>query len=127
MGYRLPPQDPRVMAHSVELTDLARIIIDRNIRSQFPIALEQLNQALALNPNNRQALAEKERVQSLLGGDGAAALSDTAEQQYRRAVQELQQGNVLLALSIVEQLLQDPRNRNSTRLADLRRRIESIL
>ena len=127
MGYRLPPPDTRSIARSDELTAQARAIIERNVRAQFPIALEQLNQALSLNPNNNQAMAEKDRVQTLMGGGGVVVLSSAAEQQYRRAVQELQQGNAVVALSIVQQLLQDPKNRNSTRLVELQRRIESVL
>jgi tetratricopeptide (TPR) repeat protein len=127
MGYRPSPPDARALARSNELTALAREIIDQNVRAQFPIALEQLNQALVLNPNNSQAMSEKDRVQTLLGGGGSVVLSNTAERQYQRAVQELQQGNTVVALAIVQQLLQDPQNRNSTRLQELQRRIESIL
>lgn len=127
MGYRLPPPDPASLARSNELTAQARATINRNVRAEFPIALEQLNQALALDPNNSQAMAEKDRVQTLLGGSGVALLSNAAERQYQRAVQELQQGNTVVALAIVQQLLQDPQNQNSTRLAELQRRIESVL
>jgi hypothetical protein len=127
MGYRPPPPDPRNLARSNELTTQAQQIIDRNVRAEFPIALEQLNQALLLNPNNTQAMSQKDRVQTLLGGGGSVVLSNTAEREYQRAVQELQQGNTIVALSIVQQLLQNPQNRNSTRLLELQRRIESIL
>ncbi|MDR2500769.1 MAG: hypothetical protein LBD37_06800 [Treponema sp.] len=126
MGYRQPPPDSRSLARSGELTASARTIIDRNVRAQFPIALEQLNQALALNPNNRDAMAQKDRVQTLLGG-GTFILSSEAEKQYQQAVLELQAGNKVMALAIVRQLLQEPRNRNSTRLIELQRRIESVL
>jgi hypothetical protein len=97
------------------------------VRAQFPIALEQLNQALVLNPSNSQAMSLKDRVQTELGGGGSVVLSSTVEREYQRAVQALQQGNTLVAMTIVRQLLQDPRNRNSTRILDLQRRIESIL
>jgi tetratricopeptide (TPR) repeat protein len=127
MGYRPPPPDSRALARSNELTAAARALIDGNVRAQFPIALEQLNEALSLNPNNSQAMSQKDRVQTLLGGAGSVILSSAAEQQYRRAVQELQQGNTLAALSMVRQLLQEPQNRNSTRLLELQRRIETIL
>jgi hypothetical protein len=53
-------------------------------------------------------------------------LSSAAEREYQRAVRELQQGNTLVARDIVQQLLQDPRNR-TTRLTDLQRRIQSYL
>ncbi|WP_198429950.1 hypothetical protein [Treponema primitia] len=127
MGYRPAPPDVRSLARSTELTTAARSIIDRNVRTQFPIALEQLNQALVLNPSNSQAMALKDRIQAELGGGGSVILSSTVEREYQRAVQALQQGNTLAAMTIVQQLLQDPRNRNSTRIQDLQRRIESLL
>ena len=115
MGYRPAPPDPRSLARSGELTATARGIIDRNVRSQFPVALEQLNQALALNPSNSQAMSLKDRVQTEMGGGGSVVLSSADEREYQRAVQSLQQGNTLVALTIVRQLLQDTQNRNSRR------------
>jgi tetratricopeptide (TPR) repeat protein len=126
MGYRLPPPDERSLARSAELTAAARSIVDRNVRSQFPIALEQLNQALVLNPTNSQAMSLKDRVQTELGGGSSLVLSSAVEREYQRAVQALQQGNTLVAMTIVRQLLQDPKNRVN-RILDLQRRIESIL
>ncbi|QQO11268.1 hypothetical protein [Breznakiella homolactica] len=127
MGIRMPPPDTRAIARSNELTSSAQAIVNTNDQLQFPVALEQLNQALELNPNNNQAMILKDRVQILTGNPGSVVLSNAAEREYQRAVQELQQGNTVVALSIVQQLLQDPQNRNSTRIIELQRRIESIL
>jgi hypothetical protein len=68
----------------------------------------------------------KDRVQTELGGGSSLVLSSAVEREYQRAVQALQQGNTLVAMTIVRQLLQDPKNRIS-RILDLQRRIESIL
>jgi hypothetical protein len=127
LGYRPAPPNVQALARSNELTSAAQAIIDRNVRAQFPVALEQLNQALLLNPSNNQAMSLKDRVQIELGGGGSVVLSSTAEREYRRAIQELQQGNTLVAMSIVQRLLQDPKNRNSNRILELQRRIESVL
>jgi tetratricopeptide (TPR) repeat protein len=127
MGYKLPPPDPRTLARAQELTREAREIINARIRSEYPIALEQLNQALQLDPNNTQAMYEKDRVQTLLGAEGNIVLDSAAEQEYQRAVREFQQQNKLMAISIVRQLLQNPQNRNSARILELQRRIESAL
>ncbi|GHU07983.1 hypothetical protein FACS1894151_03160 [Spirochaetia bacterium] len=127
MGYRPVPPNPADLARSNELVASARMIIDRNNRAEIPIAMEQLNQALLLNPSNNQAMSEKDRAQTILGGTTSVVLSNQAEQQYQRAVRELQNGNTVVAMAIVQQLLQDPNNRNSTRLLELQRRIESIL
>ncbi|GHV30535.1 hypothetical protein AGMMS4952_17700 [Spirochaetia bacterium] len=131
LGVRPPPPDTRALDRAAELTASARGIIDRNEAARFPAALAQLNQALVLNPANRQVSALKDRLQTLQssGGGGGGAplvLSSAAEREYQRAVRELQQGNTLVARDIVQQLMVDPRNR-TTRLTDLQRRIASYL
>jgi tetratricopeptide (TPR) repeat protein len=127
MGYRPPDPDPRAIARSRELTNAAGLIVEANNRLQYEVALEQLNEALSLNPNNTVAMNLKDRVQTELGGRGNIVLDSITEQEYQRAVRELQSGNTLVALAIVQQLLQDPKNRNSTRIQELQRRIQSIL
>ncbi|MDR1047833.1 MAG: hypothetical protein LBL64_08655 [Treponema sp.] len=127
MGYRPPDPDPRAIARSRELADAAGRIVEANNRLQYEVALEQLNEALSLNPNNTAAMNLKDRVQTELGGRGNIVLDSNTEQEYQRAIRELQSGNTLMALAIVQQLLQDPRNRNSTRIQELQRRIQSIL
>ncbi|GHV75633.1 hypothetical protein AGMMS49942_04540 [Spirochaetia bacterium] len=132
LGYRPPPPDTRSRDRSTELTASALSIIERNERARFSVALSQLNQALVLDPANRQATILKDRLQTsqaATGGGGGGAplvLSSAAEREYQRAVRELQQGNTLVARDIVQQLLADPRNR-TTRLTDLQRRIQSYL
>ena len=127
LGLRLPPPDRAALARSETLSAAARRIVDANLRGQFPVALEQLNEALKLNPNNEQAVVLKDRIQADVGGQAAVVLTNTAEREYQRAVQELQKGNNIVALSIVEQLLRDPQNRNSPRVIELQRRIQSRL
>jgi tetratricopeptide (TPR) repeat protein len=126
MGYRTAPPDPRTLQRSNELTQAAQAIVDANAREQFEAALRQLNEALTLNPNNTQAMTLKDRVQTQMGA-GNAVLSSASEGEYQRAVRELQQGNTLVAMSIVETLLQNPQNRGSTRVLELQRRIQSVL
>ncbi|MFA6505512.1 MAG: hypothetical protein WCT14_05400 [Treponemataceae bacterium] len=126
-GLRKPPPDRAALARSGELTTAARRIVDANLRGQFPVALEQLNEALKLNPSNEQAVSLKDRIQVDVGGQASVVLTNTAERDYQRAVQELQKGNTIVALAIVEQLLRDSQNRNSPRILELQRRIQSRL
>jgi hypothetical protein len=58
---------------------------------------------------------------------GAIVLNSEDEEQYQRAVRELQSGNNLVALAIVDRLLQNPKNHNITKLTELQRRIQSVL
>jgi tetratricopeptide (TPR) repeat protein len=126
MGFRPPPPDPRDLARSRELTAAARVIVEGNITVQFDVALAQLNQAIQLDPNNTQATSIKDQLQTRMGG-ASGSLDTASEAEYQRAVQEYQQGRLLVALSIVRQLLQNPRNRNSVRILELERRIQSVL
>ena len=54
-------------------------------------------------------------------------LSGADEQKYQQAVQELQKGNTINAAALVEQLLQNVKNRNSSKILDLKKRIDSLL
>jgi hypothetical protein len=60
-------------------------------------------------------------------GTGVIVLDSYSQDEYTKAVQEFQRGNTLNALAIVQQLLQNPKNRNSTLILELQRRIESVL
>jgi tetratricopeptide (TPR) repeat protein len=126
MGYRSAPPDPEKIRRSDELTRAAQIILRDNNRGQFEAALRQLNEAIALNSGNTQAAILKDQVQTRMGV-GNAVLTSADEGEYQRAVRELQQGNTLIAAAIVEQLFQNPRNHDSTRILELRRRIQSVL
>jgi hypothetical protein len=127
MGYRPPPPDPRDLALSAELTAAARRIVDGNIRAQFEVAVRQLNEALALNPNNTQAQTLKDRAQTELSGTRNIVMDSDTLNRYNEAVMELQRGNNLVALSIVQQLLQNPKNQRITQILELQRRIQSLL
>ncbi|MDR0643045.1 MAG: hypothetical protein LBG07_11370 [Treponema sp.] len=126
MGYRPAPPDPEKLRRSAGLTEAARSIVDANDRQHFEAALRQLNEALSLDPNNTQAMGLKDLVQTRMGA-GNAVLSSADEGEYQRAVRELQRGNTLISMAIVEQLLRNPRNRGSTRVRELQRRIQSFL
>jgi hypothetical protein len=126
MGIRPPPPDPRDLARSAELAGQAQAIINANVRAQFEVAKELLGEAIRLNPNNGAASEALDRVNNLIGGSDTIVLTNNAEAEFQRAVREFQQGNTIVAMSIVQQLLQDPRNRIS-KILDLQRRIESML
>jgi hypothetical protein len=125
LGIRPAPPDPRRAARSNELASAAQRMFQANIRSQYPLVLENVNEALRLNPNNTLAMQLKDRVQVAMGS--AQAVDSYTEQEYIRAVREFQNGNNLLALSIVQRLLQRPENRNSVRLNELLQRIQSSM
>ncbi len=127
LGIKIPPPNPASIARSTELTRSARRIYDSNNRTSFQIAISQLDEAIRLNPNNQEAIALKDRMQTAVGGQAVAVLTAADESLYQSAVRELQRGNKITASAIVEQLLQNPRSRNSAKIIDLKRRIDSQL
>jgi len=127
MGYRPPPPNPRDLARSRELTTSASRILEGNSTSLFEVALSQINEAIALNPENAEATRVKDRLLNRMSVPGAIVLTSDDEDEYQRAVRELQAGNNLVALALVERLMQNPRNRNITKLIELQRRIQSVL
>ncbi len=90
-------------------------------------AMQLLEQALNLNPNNREAQALLDQIRIRTGGQATVALSTTAEQRYRRAEALFIQGSVAQAYSIVQNLMQDEANAGYPPLQQLHRRITSRL
>ena len=127
MGYRPQPPNPANIARSRDLTASARRILESNTTAQYEVALAQLNEAITLNPNNTEAPQVRDRLLSRMSVPGSIVLSSADEADYQRALRELNAGNNLAALSLVERLMQNPRNRNITKLVELQRRIQSVL
>jgi hypothetical protein len=127
MGYRQPPPNPANIARSRELTASARRILESNAAAQYEIALTQLNEAITLNPENIEATQVRDRLLTRMSVPGGIVLSSEDESDYQRALRELNAGNSLVALSLVERLMQNPRNRNISKLIELQQRIQSGL
>jgi len=127
MGYRPPPPNPANIARSRELTTAASRIVESNTRAQYEVALAQLNEAITLNPENTEATRVRDRLLSRMSVPGNLVLSSEDEADYQRALRELQAGNNLVALTLVERLMQNPSNRNITKLIELQQRILSAL
>ena len=125
LGMRTPPPDPAKIREAEDLYNKAYAIVSSNVKSSYPTALEYLNQAFVLNPDNSNVTYLKDRVQTEMGGSTTVVLSSYAQEQYRLAEQEFINGNYYASLAIVNKLLQDKRNRNYSPLLELKRRIDS--
>jgi tetratricopeptide (TPR) repeat protein len=123
-GIRVRPPDPQKLQRSRELYQLALGIVNRNVRSEFNVALSYLDEAINLNPDNLDAIRLKDRISSDIGGTATAVMSSADQQLYQEAVREFTAGNYLRARIIVENLLKDPDNQRNTRLIELKERIE---
>ncbi len=121
----IPPPDPKKIAESNRLYERAYKIVASNRVDLFPAALDQLNKAIELNPNNQKAIALKDRIQIAAGGTVQAVLSSAALEQFRIAENKYLAGEYFEALAIVERLLKDKRNRNYPPLLELKKRLET--
>lgn len=126
-GIRQPPPDPQKLARARELYGQAERIVEQDIRAQFPIALTYLNEAIKLDPDYRDAILLKDRVQTGQGGQVSVVLSSVDQQRLRQAENLFIDGRYFEASALVEQLWQNPENRSNPKLVELRRRIESQL
>ena len=127
MGFRPPPPNPADIARSRDLTASVNRIIEGNVTTLFATALTNINEAITLNPDNTEATRVKDRLLNRMSVPGAIVLSSEDEETYQRAIRELQAGNNLIARALVERLMQNPRNRNITKLVELQMRIQAIL
>jgi len=127
MGIRPPPPNPANIARSRELTASANRIMESNLTAQYEVAHEQLNEAIRLNPENIEASRVRDRLLGRMSVPGSIVLSSEDEADYQRALRELNAGNNLVAFALVERIMQNPNNRNITKVIELQRRIQSVL
>jgi len=125
LGIRILPPDPAALRESKNLYNKAFVIVEGNVRSQFPVALAQLDKAIELNPENSAAIELKDRIQLDAGGQTTIVLSSAAQSQFKSAEEKYIDGNYFEAYAIVQQLLKNKNNAAYSPLQDLKRRIES--
>lgn len=129
IGIRVLPPDTTALRESERLTKEAQSLFDSDSRNEIVLnsALSKVNQALEKNSDNETAQILKDRINTALGGSGTTVLTAEAEAIYQRAIQELQKGNTLQASVLVTQLLQDPQNKKSSKILDLKKKVDSLL
>ena len=124
-GIKVRPPDPARIARANDLLQRAQQIVNNNARTEFPVALAFLDEALTLNPGSQAAIRLKDTVAIAMGGTTTTVLSSADQQRYAEAVAEFTAGNYLRAQIMVDILLSNPDNRNNTRLLELKERIQS--
>ena len=127
LGIRQKPVDQTALRRSNSLTQEAQRLYSgaRGNEEVLRQALSRLDQAIALNPNNDNAITLKDRIQIAVGGKAAVVLSSADEASYNQAIQELRNNNVVGAYTIVERLLQTPANRRSSKILDLQKQVQA--
>lgn len=129
LGIKIKPPDQKALTESVKLTREAAAVVNSSNRDEIALnaALVKLNTAIEKNPDNEEAMVLKDRIQTIIGGKASVVLSSESEALYQRAVQELQRGNTLQAAALVSQLLQKKENQNSSKIIDLKKKVDSLL
>jgi len=129
LGIKIKPPDQKALSDSARLTKEASAVVNSSSRDEIALnaALVKLNTALEKNPDNEEAMVLKDRIQTIIGGKASVVLSSESEALYQKAVQELQRGNTLQAAALVSQLLQKKENQNSSKIIDLKKKVDSLL
>lgn len=133
IGIKVPPPDYKAISESAELTKSAKQIYEnRNSLSiassaSMSVAVEQLDKAIRLDPNNTEAITLKDAIQIYMGGSSTVVLSAEDEARYQQAVTELQNGNKIIASALIRQLLQKKSAGNSAKVLELKKRIDARL
>ncbi len=121
---RKRPPNPADLRESITLYGQALVIVENNVRAQFEIALTWLNQAIALNPDNAQAISLKDRIQIEGGGQATIVLPTALENRFREAQELYEQANYLSAYTIILELKKDSRSANYSPLLKLEERVK---
>ncbi|TVR05199.1 MAG: hypothetical protein EA403_03515 [Spirochaetaceae bacterium] len=127
LGIRPDPITQAQIARSNQLFQQAQGLSAGGGLAQVRAAINILEEAVTLNPQNNQAKVLLDRLRIGTGGQAAVALSTADEQQFRRAETLFVEGNIAQAFAIVERLLQNENNRLYPPLLNLRQRIASRL
>lgn len=125
--YKTVPAEPADQRRARELVAMARAVADAGDLARLPAALNYIQQAVQLDPDNEETTAVNSRLMALRSRASLVTLAPADETRYRSAVQEFQNGNYIQANAIVESLLQVPQYRYSQRLLDLSRKIKARL
>ncbi len=127
LGLKLPPPDLKAIAESKRLTNAARKIYKSGKKLSFPVAVQQLDKAIKLNPKNMNAIRLKDAIQMSMGAGAVVVLSSADEKKYKKAVEELQKGNKVIAAALIQQLMQSPNAKNSAKVIELKKRLDAQL
>jgi hypothetical protein len=127
LGILPRPVDNKTETESTALLAQAQRMFSRNNAAQYNEVLRLTARAISLNPNNTPAMQFADRVRLAMGSRNAIVSDQGAEQLYVEAVREFQRGNNIMAMTIVDRILQNPANKNNLRFNELQRRINSTL
>ena len=126
-GRIIPPPAQVDIKRATDLYKQAKTIVDLDRRSQFPIALAYLEEAILINSDYDAAAILMDKIRTSTGGISEVAMSTSDTQQLRYAESLYIEGRYLEANIIINQLWNNPLNRKSSKLNDLKTKVEARL
>ncbi len=126
-GRIIPPPAQVDIKRATSLYNQALAIVNADQRSQFPIALAYLEEAIQINNDYDAAAILMDRIRTSTGAVSQVAMSVTDTQQLRYAESLYIDGRYLEANIIINQLWANPENRKSAKLNDLKVKVEARL
>ena len=127
IGIRKKPLDNSSGKKARSLYDEAKKMYSeaKSDRKKLEAALAKINQSLALNSDDKDAMKLKDQITTKIGGSAPMVLSTEDERLYQLAIQRLQNNNIAGADAIVTKLLQKSQNMNSQKIKDLKVKIDA--
>jgi hypothetical protein len=127
IGIRKKPVDNSDQKKAKNFYNEARQIFSGagNDRAKLNNALAKINQSLALNSDDKDAMKLKDQITTRIGGSASTVLSTEDERLYQLAIQRLQNNNISGANAIVSRLLQKPENAYSQKIKELKVKIDA--
>ncbi len=126
-GRIIPPPAKVDLAKARSLYTKAKKIADADNRAQFPIAIAYLEEAVQIDSNYNAAAVLLDQLRTSTGGISASAMSKADMQKLRYAENLYIEGKYLEASIIINQLWNNPANRKSAKLNDLKKKVDSRL
>ena len=130
LGMRQRPVDNSAAARSTRLTTQAQTQFNNagTNTTKLNQALETVNEALRLNPNNKTAEALKDRISLKIGSSSIIVLSSSDQNLLTQAKKAYQTGNIDDANTYMIRLLNNnPNNIKVKEVEDLNNKIKSQL
>ncbi len=126
-GRIVPPPAQVDIKRATELYQRAKTIVDEDNRAQFPIALAYLEEAIQINNDYNAAAILMDRIRTSIGGISQVVMKSSDTQQLRYAESLYIEGRYLEANIIINQLWANQANRKSSKLNDLKTKVEARL
>ncbi len=126
-GRIIPPPAQVDIKRATQLYNQANSIVNADNRAQFPIALAYLEEAIQINSDFDAAAVLMDKIRTSTGGISQVSMSSSDTQQLRYAESLYIEGRYLEANIIINQLWVNSNNRKSSKLNDLKTKVEARL